>query len=151
MKSVLGFRVAVAMFVAVLMPLELGHCALMPLRASAAAIESGHHDDGDRDCCPESAASPDPTDPTAPADPCCCAFVLLPVATAPAPISLDTPAPVPTAFAVVPIIAVSVDAQGASARLEPDARSGSPPDPSAAPQSPRGPPYSAQHPVLVLT
>ena len=140
MKVLPGLRVILSLFVAVLMPLELGHCAMMPLLVSAASIESDHHDDGDHDCCPESAPSPEPTSPM---DPCCCASIPLPAATAPASIGVDAPTSVRTPFAVLPMVAAAVHAGSALVRLEPDARSGSPPGPSAAPQSPRSPPYSA--------
>jgi hypothetical protein len=143
MKAVRGLRTTMALFVAVLMPLELGHCALMPLQAwaqaSAVTIESQHHDDGD-DCCPESATSPEPTSP---ADPCCCAFVQLPAATTPASVSVAAPESVPAPLAVAPIVAAAFGAQNALVRLAPDERSASPPDPSTASQSPRSPPYSA--------
>jgi hypothetical protein len=140
MKAALGLRVAVALFVTALMPLELGHCALMPLQASAVAIESEHHNGGDHDCCPESAPSQEPTSST---DPCCCGHIQLPEATAPDSVSVDAPTSVPMPLAVVPMVAAAVHAQSAFALLEPDTRSGSPPDPSTAPQSPRSPPYSA--------
>lgn len=140
MKVLLGLRVILTLFVAVLMPLELGHCAFMPSQASAVAIESDHHDDGDDHCCPESAPSHQPTSPT---DPCCCGNIHLPVATSPASVSVDAPTSAPTPLAVVPMVAAAAHAHSAFARLEPDARSGSPPDPSTAPQSPRSPPYSA--------
>ena len=136
----LSGRVMLSLFVAVLMPLELGHCAQMPRQASADTIESVHHGDGDHDCCPESTPSPMPIPPT---DPCCCAFVPLSVATTPVSVSVDVPSSVPAPLAVVPGLAAAVSAQRAFAQLEPDARSGSPHRPSAAPQSPRGPPYSA--------
>ena len=139
MKVSLGLRVILTLFVAVLMPLELSHCAFMPLQAAAVAIDSGHHADGDDDCCPESSPSHEPTAPT---DPCCC-HIQLPAATAPASVSVAAPTSFSTLLAVVPMVAAAAHAQGAFARLEPDARSGSPPDPSTAPQSPRSPPYSA--------
>ena len=140
MKAVLELRVAVALFVTALMPLELARCALMPPQASAVAIESEHHEDGDHDGCHESAPSPGPTIPT---DPCCCAFVPLPAATAPPSVSVDAPTSVPTPIADVQMVAAAVNTDGAFVRLEPDPRSGSPPDPSTDPQSPRSPPYSA--------
>jgi hypothetical protein len=140
MKVLLGLRVILSLFVAVLLPLELGHCALMPLQASAVVIEPEHHGDGDHDCCPESGPS---QAPRSPADPCCCDHIQLPVATAPASLSIDAPASVPMPLAVVPMVAAAVHAQSAFAALEPDAQSGSPPDPSTAQQSPRSPPYSA--------
>lgn len=140
MKVLLGLRVILTLFVAVLLPLEQVHCALMPSQASAVAIESEHHADGDHDCCPESAPTPEPAFPT---DPCCCDHIQLPAATAPASVSVDAPTSVPMPLAVVPMAAAAVNAQGAFVRFEPDARSGSPRDPSTAPQSPRGPPYSA--------
>jgi len=139
MKNLLGLRVILALIVAVLMPLELGHCALMSLQASAIAIESDHHD-GDHDCCPESTPSHQPTSPS---DPCCCGNIHLPVATSPASVSVDVLTSAPASLAVVAMIAATTSAQSVFVRLEPDARSGSPPDPSTAPQSPRSPPYSA--------
>jgi hypothetical protein len=140
MKVLLGLRVILTLSVAALVPLALGHCALMPLQASAAAIESGHHDDGDDDCCSESAPSHEPTSPT---DACCCGHIHLSAATTPATVSVDTPTSVAMPLAVVPMFAAAVHGRNAFVRLEPDARSDSPPDPSTAPQSPRSPPYSA--------
>lgn len=140
MKFLPGVRIILTLSVAVLMPLGLGHCALMPLQPSVVAVESDHHDDGDQDCCPESAPSPKPTSPT---DPCCCAFVPLQAATAPALVSIEAPTSVLMSLAVVSMVAGAVNSQSAFVRLEPDARSGSPPDPSTAPQSPRSPPHSA--------
>lgn len=140
MKNLLGLRVVLALFVAVLMPLELGHCALMPLQPAAVAAVADHHDDGDHDCCPESG----PTHrATSPSDDCCCGNIHLPVATSPVSISIDAPASAPASFAVVATTIATANAQCVFVRLEPDARSASPPDPSTAPQSPRSPPYSA--------
>ena len=140
MRIVPGLRWILTLFVAVLMPLELGHCALIQWQTSPVAIEVGHHDDGDHDCCDESESAPTPTDPT---DACCCDHVQLLAGTPPAPVSVEAPPSGPMVFAVVPMATAMVHAQDAFVRLEPDARSGSPPDPSAAPQSPRGPPTSA--------
>lgn len=140
MKALLGLRVILALSVAALVPLALGHCALMPLQASAAAIESEHHDDGDHDCCPESAPS---HEPAFPADPCCCGHIHPPVATAPASVPVEAPTSDPRPLTIAPMAAAAVRARSAFVRLEPDARSESPPDPSTAPQSPRSPPNSA--------
>ena len=140
MKILLGLRVILALFVAVLMPLKLGHCALMPLQASAVAIDPDHHDDGDHDCCPESTPSHQPTSPS---DASCCGNIHLPVATSPPSVSIDAPTSAPASFALMAMIAATADTQSGIVRLEPDARSGSPPDPSTSPQSPRSPPYSA--------
>lgn len=140
MRALLGLRVIVTLFVAVLMPLELGHCALMPLQASAVAIEPDHADGDDHDCCSECAPSQEPTLPT---DVCCCVSIPLPVATTPAVASIDSPTSVPAPFAVVPMVASAVHMQGTDVRLEPNARSGSSPDPATAPQSPRSPPHFA--------
>ena len=140
MKILVGLRLVLTLFVAALMPLELGHCALMPSQASAAVIESGHHDDGDDDCCSESAPSHEPTSPE---DPCCCGHIHLPAATTPTSVSVDTRASVAMPLAVAPMVAAAVQTRSAFVRLEPEARSESPPDPSSAPQSPRSPPYSA--------
>ena len=140
MKVLLGLRVLLALSVAALVPLALGHCALMPLQAPAAAIEAGHHDDGDDDCCPESAPSHEPASPL---DPCCCDHIQLPAAATPASVSVDTPRSIPMPLTVAPMAAAAVHARNAFVRLEPDARSETQPDPSTAPQSPRSPPYSA--------
>jgi hypothetical protein len=140
MKAPLGIRMVVTLFVAVLLPLELAHCALMPLYASTAAMETEHHDGDDHDCCSESSPSPEPTSPT---EPCCCAHLQLPVAPTPPSISLAAPASAPTLLAVIPAPTLAVGVAGVILGSAPDARSGSPPDPSAGPQSPRSPPYSA--------
>jgi hypothetical protein len=139
MKSMLGLRVMLAMLVAVLLPLGQAHCAWTAPHAGSApvAVHHGHHGDG---CCSESEPSPAPRYPT---DPCCCDGFQLPAATAPAIISVASPTSVPVPLAVVSALAASLEVQTAFVRLEPDARSGSPPDPSTAPQSPRSPPYSA--------
>jgi hypothetical protein len=140
MRALLGLRVILTLFVAVLMPLESGHCALMPLQASAVAIEPDNADGDDHDCCPESAPSREPTSPT---DACCCVSIALPAATTPASVYMDSPTSVPAHLAVVTMFAAPVSVDGTFGRLEPDTRSGSPPDPSSAPQSPRSPPYFA--------
>ena len=140
MNIVFRLRVIVSLFAAVLLPLEVGHCALMPLRSAPVAIESGHHDDGDHDCCDESAPAQQPTSPT---DSCCCGHVQLPAESAAGSISLAAPASALVLFAVAARVAAGADTEGAPLRLERVPRSGSPPDPSTAPQSPRSPPYSA--------
>ena len=140
MKVLLGIRVLLTLFVAALMPLELAHCALMPWQVRTVAIESVHHDDGDHDCCPDAAPSSNPR--PAP-DPCCCDRFLLPAATAPALVSVAAPTSVVVPLALAPTSASAVDAPCSFVRLKPDARSGSPPDPSTAAQSPRSPPHSA--------
>ena len=140
MKIVLGVRVILTLLVAGLIPLELSHCALMPSPAFAAAIESDHHDDGDHDCRPETAPAHESPSHS---DPCCCGNTQLSEATPVASITVDAPTSNPRDFPVVATTALAVDVLGVSVRLEPDARSGSPPDPSSASQSPRSPPYSA--------
>lgn len=140
MKVVLGLRAVLALFVAVLMPLELSHCAFMPLQAAAVSAAADHHDDGDHDCCPEPGASHQPTSPS---DGCCCGAIQLPAATAPVSISVSAPTSVPTSFSVPAMVAATANDPSVFVRLKPDARLGSPPDPSTAPQSPRSPPYSA--------
>jgi len=138
MKARLGLRVIPTLFVALLLPLELSHCALMPLGSFAAAIEPGH--DRDRDCCAESAPAHELPSPT---EPCCCGNIQISDATIVASISVDAPNSTPRPFAVVAMTVPAVNVSSVFVRLEPDARSGSPPDPSTAPQSPRSPPYSA--------
>lgn len=140
MRTLLGLRAILTLFVAVLMPLELGHCAFMPLQAAAVAAVAGHHDDGDHDCCPESGPTQKPTSPM---DGCCCGNIQLPVATSPTSVSVGAPESAPASFGVVATSVATVSAQCAFVRVEPDARSASPPDPSTAPQSPRSPPHSA--------
>lgn len=141
MKQWHGLRVMLALFVAVLLPLELGHCAFMP-PSGAAAIESAHHEDGDHDCCGESESAPVRA-PISPADACCCGHIQLPATPAPVAVSLNAPAPVLLQFASLVIAAQDLHHQSASVRFEPEERSGAPPDPATAQQSPRSPPYSA--------
>src|SRR5438045_3048442 len=132
MKSMLGLRVTLALLVAVLLPLGQAHCAWMAPHAASARVAAhhGHHGAG---CCSESEPSPAPRAPTGP---CCCDGLQLPAVTTPAIASVASPSSVPVPQAVVSMPTASLEAQTAFVRLEPDARSGSPPDPSAAPQSP---------------
>ena len=141
MKFLVGLRVMLALLVAVLLPFGQAHCALTSLHSASVpvAVHAEQHGE-DHDCCPESGPTPRPASPT---DPCCCDGFQLPAATTPAMVSITTPTSVPSPLAVVPSLAASLEAQASFVRLEPDARSGSPPDPSTAPQSPRSPPYSA--------
>lgn len=139
MMLLIGIRVLLALLVAVLLPLGQAHCALtMPHPSAPTAIRAGHEDGDDHDCCPESS-----TAPASPADPCCCDLFQVPPATAPASISVDTPTSMVAPLARLATAAVAILDPGACGRLEPDARSGSPPDPSSDPQSPRSPPHSA--------
>ena len=138
MKFMVGLRVMLTLLVAVLLSLGQAHCALMAHTAPI-AVQADRHDDGDHGCCPESAPSPGPTSP---ADPCCCDSFHLPAVTAPALVWVDAPVSAPAPLAIMSAVAASLGAQTAFVRLEPEARSGSPPDPSTAPQSPRGPPHS---------
>ena len=141
MKIRPGLRVILTLFVTALMPFESAHCAWMPERPSGVAVESEHHDDGDNDdCCPQPAPSHLPTPPS---DYCCCGGIDLRPAISPVSASIDAPTSVPASFAVVATIAVTANVQVVSVRLESDARSAPPPDPSTSPQSPRSPPYSA--------
>ncbi len=148
MKWVVGARVLMAVFVAVLMPLRLGHCALMPWSASAVAVVAEHHDEhaeahheaADPDCCPESGPSHAPSSDS---DPLCCGSVQVPAVTTPVLVSLSAPASDPTVFAVGAMVSAAPDTRGHVLLLVGVARSGSPPAPSTAPQSPRSPPYSA--------
>ena len=138
MRVLFGLRVVLALLVAVILPLEQAHCALTMAHHSTPTTVQAQHDDGDdHDCCPE--ATPHPASP---ANPCCCDNLQLPAATVPPALSVDAPTSVPNAGAIAPVV-VAASAQGACVRLEPDARSGAPPDPSADAQSPRSPPKSA--------
>ena len=139
MRVLVGLRVVLALLVAVILPLEQARCALtMAHQSMSAAVQAQHPDGDDHDCCPESAPHP-----ASPADPCCCDNLQPPAATAPSSLSVEAPTSVPNAGAIVPVVVVAVSSQSACVRLEPDARSGAPPDPSADPQSPRSPPKSA--------
>ncbi len=140
MKILLGLRVMLALFAAVLLPLEASHCAFMPLQAAASAAVAGHHEASDHDCCPEAGATHQPVPPS---DDCCCGNIQFPASTAPASVSVDAPTSAPTPLVVPATIVAAADDPSVFVRLEPDARLGSPPDPSTAPQSPRSPPYSA--------
>ncbi len=140
MKVWLGLRVLLTLFVVVLLPLEQAYCAFVPRPAPTAAVEAEHLGDDDRDCCPESSPAQAPELPT---DACCCANIQLPAVTAPTSVSLPDPASVPVMQAVAPAAALALDTSSVSCGIEPDARSSPPPDPSAAPRAPRGPPYSA--------
>ena len=140
MKLGQWIRVMLILLVAVLLPLEQVHCALLPLRAMA-ALQVDHHDaDGDH-CCDET--SPEPT-PVSPVDsPCSCPCIQLPAATAPVSIELPLPASISTSLAASPMPALAIHVGGVYGGLAPEARSGSPPGLSSSPQSPRGPPNSA--------
>ena len=138
MKVLLGLRVVLALLVAVIVPLGQAHCAFsMADRSAPRAVHVAHHDDDD-DCCHKSASHP-----ASPTDPCCCDNLQLPSATSPASISVESPTSVPAPLANMLVGAVAALDRGACVRFEQDARSGSPPDPSASPQSPRSPPHSA--------
>lgn len=140
MKFLVGLRVMLALFVAVLVPVGQAQCALMGPHSNSesVAVHTDQHDD--HKCCPESGPEPGPQSP---ANPCCCDAFQLPAATAPAIVSVDSPTSVHLPLAVVSALGTSLEVQAAFVRLEPDARSGSPPDPSTTPQSPRSPPHSA--------
>lgn len=140
MKIVLGLRFLLAMFIAVLMPLELGHCAFMPQPMATVSVAADHHEDGDHDCCEESGASHRPASPS---DDCCCCTIQVPVATAPDSVSASAPTSVPMPFVGAASVLAIANDPSVLARLEPNARTSSPPDPSSAPQSPRSPPFSA--------
>ena len=140
MKALRAIRLVLILFGAVLLPLEQAHCALMPQHAPVVGVDADHHDGDDHDCCPDPPQAPGPASPT---DPCCCACLQLPAAPAPASVSLVAPGSVLVRVADLPAFAPALGASSVFRGMVPDARSGSPPGPSAAPQSPRSPPYSA--------
>lgn len=130
-----------ALLAAVLIPLEQAHCALMPSRGVSTVAPAERQGGGDDHCCPESSSTPGPT-PLA--DPLCCSLSMqLPPVTAPVTVTLAAPAPISTLFAILPSPALATSAILVLRNVAPEARSGPPPDPSSAPQSPRSPPYSA--------
>ena len=139
MRVFVGLRVVLALLMAVILPLEQAHCAVsMAEPSEPTAAHAAHHDDEDADSHPESAGNP-----ASPTDPCCCDILQLPCATSPASITVDTPTVVPTLLAVESTHAVTAAERGVCVQPVADAHSGSPPDPSADPQSPRSPPQSA--------
>ena len=139
MKVGLSFRVMLALLLAVFLPLGQALCALgMSHHSAQSTVQTEHHGEADHDCCPESTPHP-----ASPADPCCCDIFQLPSATASASITVEGPTSVPSVIALAPVADAAVAAQTTSVRFVPDARSGSPPGPSEAPQSPRSPPISA--------
>ena len=137
MKSWRSGRIVLGLLVAVLLPLGQSRCTLMVAHADPVTVHTEQHDRSEHHGGPES--HPNPTSPTAP---CCCDHILAAVATTPASVSVDAPTSTLAPLALVPVGAATLGAPSGFVRLEPDARSGSPPDPSTAPQSPRGPPYS---------
>lgn len=130
-----------ALLAAVLIPVEQAHCGLMPSRGESTVAGAERQDGGDDHCRPESSSTPSPT-PLA--DPLCCSpSMQLPPVTAPVTVTLATPAPITMLFANLPSPALATSTILVLQNVAPEARSGPPPDPSSAPQSPRSPPYSA--------
>ena len=93
----------------------------------------------DDDCCDDTAS---PSQPAAPSDPCCYACRQLPAATVPASIVLAAPGGDSVLLAEMRASVVTLEVRDAFARLAPEPRSSSPPDPSSSSQSPRSPPHS---------
>lgn len=140
MRTKLGLRVLVALFLAVLMPLEVGQCAfLMPFRATAAAVAGEHHASGTHACCEGTPAAPRESAGGA----SCCEYTPLPATAASASGSLLTPVGFGLAFATLPAATTAHRAQAVFIGFCPDARAGTPPSAAAALPSPRGPPHSA--------
>jgi hypothetical protein len=140
MKLLHGLRMMLVLFVAVLMPLELGHCALKPLHALTAAVAAEQHQDADRDCCPDSGA---PSLPGSRSDGCCCSNVQLPAATAPATVSVDAPASASSLWVPASLLEACKNDRDEFVRCSPGNRTSAQPGPALSPQSPRSPPRSA--------
>ena len=139
MKVLLGLRVLLALLVAGILPLAQAHCACPTAHpAEPSAVHAAHHDEDDDGCCEES-ASHSASSTTA----CCCDNLQIPAATSSASIAIESLQKLFAPLATVPVHAIVVVNSGTLVAFEPNARSGSPPDPSAAAQSPRSPPRSA--------
>ncbi len=129
-------RILLSLLFAVLLPLGQARCSSRMARAAQVTEHAGHH--GHHECCAKSVPSP-----ARPTDSCCCDRFEIPAATAAASITIEPATSVPMAFAVAPVVAIALVDRNVCARFAPDARSGSPPDPSLSPESPRSPPPSA--------
>ena len=140
MKGLLGLRVILTLFVAVLLPVEQARCALRSLPLASGATQTVRHEDGDHHHGDDPASAPASGDQT---DPCCCGGLSLPSATAPASISLLAPVSASTLFAPTLAPAPALGACAVFSGFDSRSRAGPPSDPSATPQAPRGPPYSA--------
>ena len=143
MKVLIGLRVILTLFVAVLLPVEQARCALRSLPLVSVAVETTHHEADDHHHGHESPSAPTPGDQ---ADPCCCAGLQLPAATAPATISLASPMSTSTSTSTPAATHASAPALSdcaGSAAIASRSRAAPPPDPASSPKSPRGPPYSA--------
>ena len=139
MKVLLGLRVVLALLVAGILPLAQAHCACSTAHpAEPSAVHAAHHDEDDDDCCEESASHSASSTAA-----CCCDDLQIPAATSLVSIDIESPQKLFAPLAIVPVDAIVVVDSGTLIAFEPNARSGSPPDPSAAAQSPRSPPRSA--------
>lgn len=140
MRTKLGLRVAVALFLAVLMPLEVGQCAfLMPFRATAAAVAGQQHANRAHACCETSG----PATTSSPATTSCCEYTPLPAATASASELLPAPLTFGHDLAVTSVSSTERIEHVTFVGFRPTARPGAPPSPATATASPRGPPHSA--------
>ena len=137
MKWMVGIRVVLALLVAVVLPLGQVHCAALMVSRSGPAIVQAEHPDGDDDCCHESSPGPQ-----SPLNPCCCDLMQLPSTTPPASIAIGADVSVFTSIAMIAMVAAIGADRSAGIGPELQARSGSPPNPSGDPESPRGPPLS---------
>ncbi len=140
MRTTLGSRVMMAIFLAVLLPLELGQCAfLMPLRAMALATAGAPHTSSEHSCC--EGASTTPAAPTSGAP--CCEYTPLPAMTAASTQFAPGSSVSELQLAVQPEAIGSISTQGSFIGLRTTASPGAPPGVAIRSTSPRGPPDSA--------
>ncbi len=140
MKVLFRLRVILALVVTVLLPWEQAHCEMTPSHGSAATVKSGGHDHDNHGSRTEGSPAHAPSSPT---DECGCACLQLPAAPAPPSPSLTAPDCTRGLLAITDAPTRSLNADGVSAGIAPEPGTGSPPGPSASPQSPRSPPHSA--------
>lgn len=139
MRTKLGLRVTVALFLAVLLPLESGQCAfLMPFRAAAASVAVEHRPSGPHDCCEGTPA----TSRGSESGRSCCEYTPLPATLASVAGSHPVPVALGLAHALPPAAMTAAGAPAARLGRGPDARTDAPTDAAVAARSPRGPPHS---------
>lgn len=141
MKRLHLLRVVLGLLVSVLIPVEQAHCGFMQPFADSVVALGEKQGGGDDHCCPEKSPTSAPAVPANP--PCCGSSMQLPPSATPVTVSLAAPAKSMTLSADLPPSARSSFTIALAQTVPPEARSGSPPDPSSAPQAPRSPPHSA--------
>lgn len=144
MKPVHGYRVILTLLVAVLLPLAISRCALMPLQAASAAgamrVAAPAHDDGDHDGCTDSTPA---NGGCSHSQGCCCDDAPSVVTAVQAGVMVAAPGLAHQMFASPPPRVACTPLPDAFARPQCDQRSLAPPGAVHAPQAPRSPPRFA--------